>query len=114
MLPLNENKPAISSLGARGEFEEIIASEEPSVIVIAVVTAKNGIMFTFFLSRRQSFIFSKISASHNLMKYQRNAKKRRKVKESVLCSRSTCQNTTQREPQCGVCAVIIPRWHREL
>ena len=49
MLPLNEIIPAISSLGARGEFEEIIATEEPFVIIIAVVTAKNGTMFTSFL-----------------------------------------------------------------
>ena len=48
MLPLNEITPAISSLGARGEFEEMIATKEPFVI-IAVVTAKNGTMFTSFL-----------------------------------------------------------------
>ena len=37
MLPLDEITPAISSLGARGEFEEMIATEEPFVIIIAVV-----------------------------------------------------------------------------
>ena len=63
MLPLNEITPAISSLGARGEFEEMIATEEPFVIIIAVVTAKNGTMFTSFLWRR-----------HNPIKYQRNDK----------------------------------------
>ena len=49
MLPLNEITPAISLLGARGEFEEMIATKEPFVIIIAVVTAKNGTMFTSFL-----------------------------------------------------------------
>ena len=49
MLPLNEITPAISLLGARGEFEEMIATEEPFVIIIAVVTAKNRTMFTSFL-----------------------------------------------------------------
>ena len=49
MLPLNEITPAISLLGARGEFEEMIATEEPLVIVIAVVTAKNRTMFSSFL-----------------------------------------------------------------
>ena len=63
MLPLNEITPAISSLGACGEFEEMIATEEPFVIIIAVVTAKNGTMFTSFLCRR-----------HNPIKYQRNDK----------------------------------------
>lgn len=63
MLPLNEITPAISSLGARGEFEEMIATEEPFVIIIAVVTVKNGTMFTSFLWRR-----------HNPIKYQRNDK----------------------------------------
>ena len=63
MLPLNEITPAISSLGARGECEEMIATEEPFVIIIAVVTAKNGTMFTSFLWRR-----------HNPIKYQRNDK----------------------------------------
>ena len=48
MLPLNEITPAISSLGACGEFEEMIATEEPLVIIIAVVTAKNGTMFNSF------------------------------------------------------------------
>ena len=48
MLPLNEIT-YISSLGARGEFEEMIATEEAFVIIIAVVTAKNGTMFTSFL-----------------------------------------------------------------
>ena len=64
MLPLNEITPAISLLGARGEFEEMIATEEPLVIVIAVVTAKNRTMFSSFLWRR-----------HNPIKYQRNDKK---------------------------------------
>ena len=48
MLPLNEITPAISSLGACGEFEEMIATEEPLVIIIAVVAAKNGTMFNSF------------------------------------------------------------------
>ena len=81
MLPLNDITPAISSPWARGEFEEMIASEEPFLIVIAVVyNEKRRNVYLFSLS----FIFSKITTAHNPTKYHRNAK--RKTKNSVLCS----------------------------
>ena len=69
MLPLNEITPAIFSLGARGEFEEMIATAEPFVIIIAVVTARYRTMFTSFLGRR-----------HNPMKYKKKNDKKSEEK----------------------------------
>ena len=57
MFPLNKITAAISSLGARVEFGEIIASEEPLVIVIGVVTAKNDNVYLFSWRTTEFYLF---------------------------------------------------------
>ena len=58
MLPLNDITPAISSPWARGKFEEMIASEEPFLIVIAVVyTKKRRNVYLFSLKTTEFYLF---------------------------------------------------------
>ena len=74
MLPLYKVTPAISVLGASWKSEEMATCEKPFVVIIAVVTAKNSTMFSFFLRSRQRCFLSTATAARNPKKSGINAK----------------------------------------
>ena len=65
MLPLYEVTPTISALGASWKTEEMVTSEKPFVVIIAVATAKNSTMFSPFLRSRLRCSLSTATAAHN-------------------------------------------------